>query len=304
MKRSHLWIGLVSLSAFVLALAAGCGSDNGGSPTPTPQPQDPVPAGFRAVTLAADGFLSSNAELLASLDVFGPKIGASLKIDAADPMRPTEQAIQQSCIPTNAQNTVFKYDTTTATYVASADAGAPPGGARFTLYELDPAGDPMVPLDQHVVGFFDMHCEGQLPNLDSLSIWLVNTMDRPSGVTVLSVALEGQVDTTASPNGFSFQPSDGFMHDPDRGHTTPIAVRAEGTLGSELRESFNITGGLEAFDSRLSFFAAGVERWDTALGSSGLPEPPIDSYVLGCTMEDASGTDLFVVSLDIAVNGI
>lgn len=303
MKRSHLWISLVSVSTFVLALSAGCGGDNGSSPAPTLKPHDLVPAGFAAVTAAADGFLSSNEMLLASLDVLGPKMGASLRRDTADPMRPTEKAIQQSCIPTNAQDKVFKYDTTTATYVASADAGAPPGGARFTLYELDPTGAPMLPLDQHVVGFFDMHCEGQLPNLDSLTIWLVNTMDRASGVTVLNIALEGQVNTTASPTVFNFQRSRGFMHDDSKGNTTPIAVLAEGTLGSELKERFEITGGLETFDSRLSGFVAGAGRWDSSLGSSGLPEPPIDSYDIACTMEDPSGTELFDVSFDIAADG-
>jgi hypothetical protein len=302
LKQSHLWIGLVVTLTLTLTLAAGCGSDNGGGPTPTPSPQNPVPAGFRAVALAADGFLSGNEVLLASLEVLGPLMGTSLRRGSEDPMRPTEGAIQQSCIPFDAQNKVFKYDTLTAKYVPTSDPGAPPDGARFVLYELNASGGPMLPLDQHEIGFFDVHCEGQFPNIDSLTVGLVNTMDQPGDVEVLRVALKGTVDPRTPPTIFNFGRSVGVMHDPRTGNTTDIAVLAEGTVGSSLKESFEITGGLEAFDSGLAGFAAGSGRWDTSLGSSGLPEPPLNSYNTHCTMKDASRTELFGASLDMTVD--
>lgn len=303
MKQRHLWISLIVAFTSTLTLNAGCGSDNGGGPTPTQSPQNPVPAGFGAVALAADGFLGGNAELLSSLEVLGPLMGTSLRRGSADPLRPTERAIQQSCIPVDAQNKVFKYDTLTAKYAPTSDPGAPPGGARFVLYELDFTGSPMVPLDQHEVGFFDVHCEGQFPNIDSLTVGLVNTMDLPSGVEVLRVALKGTVDPSNPPTVFNFERSLGVIRDPGTGNTTDIAVLAEGTVGSALKESFEITGGLEAFGSRFEGFAAGSGRWDTSLGSSGLPEPPLNSYDTHCTMKDATGVELFGASLDMTVDG-
>jgi hypothetical protein len=303
MKQRHLWIGLIVAFTSTLTLNAGCGGDNGGGPTPTPTPQNPVAAGFRAVTLAADGFLDSNAELLVSLDVLGPLMGTSLRRGSADPMHPTEGAIQQSCIPVDAQNKVFKYDTLTAKYAPTSDPGAPPGGTRFVLYEIDVSGNPMLPLDQHEVGFFDVHCEGQIPNIDSLTVGLLNTMDQPSGVEVLRVELKGTIDPRTPPTVFNFERSLGVMRDPTTGNTTDIAVLAEGTVGSALKESLDITGGLEAFDSRFDGFAAGSGRWDTSLGSSGLPEPPLNRYDTHCTMKDATGAEMFGASLDMTVDG-
>jgi hypothetical protein len=294
-------LGFLFLSTFGLVLAAGCGSDDGGTPTTSPTPHDPVPVGFKAVALAADGFLSSNAGLVASLVVLAPEMGATFRRVNSDPAH--GRVVQQSCIPSATQDKVYKYNTGTGAYEPTMDPGAPPGGTRFTLYELDASGDPLQPLDEHEIGFFDIHCEGQLPGLDSLTIWLVNTIEQPSGVTVLNLVLKGSVDPGVTPAVFDFQRSVGVLHDPGTGNTMDIATIAQGTVGSELADALEITGGLEVFDSRLAGFSASASRWDASLGTSGLPEPPLNQYKTSGAMRDASGTEVFTAAVEMSVDG-
>jgi hypothetical protein len=204
MRVTHSATRSLIAGALVLGLAA-CGKDNG--------PSEFSPTGTSADMAAAEG--AFRGEQATSFAVLGPAMSAVLGssglavqtgelvvhgatgkaarygqlLTALVPRR-AASPVSAATLPSEVLGTTFVWDTTSDSYVASDQAGAPPSGVRFQLYAVDPVLlQPVEPLVE--VGYVDLVDHGTASTVD-LSIKVVE-----GGV----VYLQYQVTATPTANG-------------------------------------------------------------------------------------------------------
>ena len=116
-----------------ICLTIGCADDNGNGPIDAAARFDQI---ADALTGAEDDFITSNADITASLEYFTPFIAATLGIGSLS------KVSQQSCFPVGVARKILHFNGTA--YVADVDTGVVESSARFILYRLSPGGAPIL----------------------------------------------------------------------------------------------------------------------------------------------------------------
>jgi hypothetical protein len=117
-----------------ISLIAGCGDDDkGNGPIDNTARFDQIAS---ALTSAESDFITSNADMTASLDYFSPYIAATIGAGALA----KENSV--TCFPAGVAGKIFNFNGTA--YVADVDTGVVASSVRFRLYELSQGGTPIL----------------------------------------------------------------------------------------------------------------------------------------------------------------
>jgi len=174
------------------------------------------------------------------------------------------------------QDVVFEYDVVQGKYVPSAATGAPPGGARYTLYEVDGNGTPVEPLV--TAGYIDLDCTADADTI-------ATSVENLGGVTIMGMEL---YVLFASAPEYIITTSPGTFSDPTGTTQLDIQFSAQAEVPLyEMSTRLTVSGGLEHFDARLDGFEAHAGLDDPQL-TDGLPSPPYTSFGVGATQSSSS----------------
>jgi hypothetical protein len=122
--------------AFALCLVVACGGDtqeDGGA-----APRTPVGQEFGNIDQLADALIGANAEAYEGVAFAAAALEGAFGSPAASAAVVTKQ---ESCIPADLQNTTLAYDPPSGIYTSTQIPGAPEGGLRILVYEIE-AGAP------------------------------------------------------------------------------------------------------------------------------------------------------------------
>ncbi len=276
----------------LLILAAGCGGDDGDGPVNPDNgtSKNPVAAGFAAVAAATGQVLTQNADVLQSLDYFGPKIIESLGAKSIDASGSAESSALQSCLPLSLQGQLFAYDMGQGVYVSTQDPAVPPENVRYVLYEINASGVPSEPITE--IGYLEAECRGQLPK-DTLGV-TVST----NGVNVVEIELRG---ISINPPSFIFGASPIILRDSGGAQILELLAVAEGTVGQYLDETVELSGGLEAINPNLAGVRASIGR-EFNPGLSGLTDPPFNFLAAGINQTIIQTNDWWRASVGMIVD--
>lgn len=265
----------------LLALVLSCGSDDGGGPSGPGNggsTSNEVAVGFGALADAYAAVIQANAATYASVGTFGPFVIQSFLSPPPRARLSTPQPVagQSSCLAVSMQDVVFAFDTNQSQYVPTMASGAPSGGARYILYEVDGSGAPIVPLVE--AGFLDVDC-------DALADTVTTSVTNSAGVSVLGLQLN--VLFVNAPD-YIITTSPGTLRSPNGEFTLGVLFTADAEDPFyAMRTRLTVTSGLELFDSRVEGFQAGAGLQDLEL-IDGLPAPPYTAFGVGGNQSDES----------------
>ena len=153
--------------AFALSLVVACGGDTQGDGGAAPQ--TPVGQEFGNIDELADALIGANAKAYEGVAFAAAALEGAFGTPAASAAVVTKQ---ESCIPADLQNTTLAYDAPSGTYTSSQIPGAPEGGVRILVYEIE-GGAPT----ESNIGNLDVTCSGFLPNPELVVTLNVNGVD-------------------------------------------------------------------------------------------------------------------------------
>lgn len=185
MKLRKVRMGGLLALAFALPLAAACSGEsegNGGTGGNGVPPETPLGQELAGIAQLADEFIGGeNAEAYEGLDFAAAALEGLFGGSAASALVVTKQ---ESCIPPELQNMTLEYDAPLGTYISRDIPGAPEGGVRIFIYEIDQN----TPTDNNI-GSLNVTCEGFLPNVAVTASLTVNGSEGP--VEVLNLNASG-----------------------------------------------------------------------------------------------------------------
>jgi hypothetical protein len=153
--------------AFALSLVVACGGDTQGDGGAAPQ--TPVGQEFGNIDELADALIGANAKAYEGVAFAAAALEGAFGSPAASAAVVTKQ---ESCIPADLQNTTLAYDPPSGIYTSTQIPGAPEGGLRILVYEIE-AGAPTA----NDIGSLDVTCSGFLPNPELVVTLNVNGVD-------------------------------------------------------------------------------------------------------------------------------
>lgn len=293
MKRSSDCLRIIIVLVGCLLFVPGCGKDDNGATDPNNgKIKNPVSAGFGALALALNEALGENASAYRSLEYFSLIIGDSYRANSSiNGMNPEVNGAAETCLPQSVQGVLFRYDTDLGEYVPTGDPGTPATSVRYVLYDVDPSGDLVLPLNE--IGYLEAECRGSLPT-DTLGVKVVS-----SGIEILDIELRGFL---IDPPDYIFGASPIVLRNAAGNDVLRILAVADGTMRKYLNETVEIVDGLQAFDSRLQGFHATIGRRDS-LTQSDLPEPPFEILSIGANkIDESTQTVLWNASVGMIVD--